>query len=274
MGHWQYFSWWVVLGLSVTSSFAIIMHAFCFKRARQLRGDKILAVFNILPLFTSILTAVLFVTNEPWTNGIVEIKRPLITDLISFCHQLDSPTVDQHHPLLYQRCLLSDATWIGVAVICLFWLFLLVAAMYTRPYDPSSEQSITNGTSDDAKINKKFGMHGHVKEPHWGRYIPEPVDQHLSHPHHPHAVHHPHYHHTKTHDDTQMKIQHAPIMYASSYSSPPSSPQFQQQQQQQHPDPSYYYHQQSHAPSEKVELYDDTSYTHYNTNGPTTLSHL
>ncbi|KAI8329525.1 hypothetical protein BC941DRAFT_518674 [Chlamydoabsidia padenii] len=109
------------------------MYAFCFKRPELLQGDKILALFNVIPLLVSILTAILFVTNEPWTNGIVDIKRPLLTDLILYCHQLDSPTVDHYHPLLYHRCLLSDATLIGVAATCLFWILLWVAAMCTRP---------------------------------------------------------------------------------------------------------------------------------------------
>lgn len=213
------------------------MHAFCFKRAQFVRGDKILAVFNILPLLTSILTAVLFVTNEPWSSGVVEIRRPLVTDLITFCQQLDSPAVDHYHPLLYQRCLLSDATWIGVALICLFWMCLFVVTLCTHP------------PAESEKSGEAYGLP--LKEPHWGRYIPEPVSDHHNMTLQQHPGIKPYHRHSSS------KLQHASsVSYPSSPYSYPRQPPC--------PDSPYYY--QQHPQSEKVELCDDDvdAYTHYN----------
>ncbi|CAO3627303.1 unnamed protein product [Cunninghamella blakesleeana] len=156
-GHWQYLTWYVVLGLSLLSGLAIIIQAVFIKKDEKLRMDKIVSVLNVLPLATSIVTAVVFVNDEPWSNFVVNIKRPMITGLVHTCYQFNS-NVDRFYPLLYQRCLLSDSTWIGSVIICFFWTLLFVTVMTMQPL---SQKNYTLPR----------------KEPDWGRYIPDPIEE-------------------------------------------------------------------------------------------------
>lgn len=80
----------------------MIIQAVLVKKDQKLRMDKIISVLNVLPLATSIVTAVIFVNDEPWSNFVVEIKRPIITGLVHTCYQFN-PNVDHFYPLLYQR---------------------------------------------------------------------------------------------------------------------------------------------------------------------------
>ncbi|KAI8089867.1 uncharacterized protein BX664DRAFT_334114 [Halteromyces radiatus] len=169
----------------------------------------------------------------------------MVTDLITYCHQLDSPIIDHFHPLLYQRCLLSDATWISAGVICLVWIFLFLAALRTNPND------------DDDGVTKQYM---HAKEPHWGRYVPEPVDQprHYSNKNNHGAMYrqsHISVESTST-VQKQQQQQPSPLVYAPSYS--PTSPVHANHnyQHQQYLDPSYYYPQHSPLESEKIEFHN------------------
>ncbi|KAI8061700.1 hypothetical protein BC940DRAFT_336786 [Gongronella butleri] len=153
-GHWQYLTWFIVLGLSMLCSLAILVLAFYFDLSTMVKTDKILAAFNVIPLLTSIVTTILFDNNEPWSGGKVATKRPLVVDLFEYCAQLDS-AVDAFHPLLFQRCLLSDLTWLLACVLCVLWISLLIMAS-TLP------RALTAATV----------LPSH--EPAWGRYVPDP----------------------------------------------------------------------------------------------------
>ncbi|CDH60143.1 predicted protein [Lichtheimia corymbifera JMRC:FSU:9682] len=149
-GHWQYLSWYIVLSLSTISGAAICAHAFCFKRSHIVRGDRFLSILNAIPLLISLLTAFFLEDPEPWAAGSVHFTRSS-TGFLASCSVFDS----NEQPLLYQRCMLADGTWLAAAVACLLWLLLACLAMSTR-------------SSSSAVVAIEP-----AKEPKWGRYIPE-----------------------------------------------------------------------------------------------------
>ncbi|ORX55621.1 hypothetical protein DM01DRAFT_330286 [Hesseltinella vesiculosa] len=141
------------------SSLAILILAFYFDLATVVKTDKLLAGFNTVPLLTSLATTVLFVNNEPWSDGKIATKRPLITDLFTYCSLLDNSAVDPFRPLMFQRCMLTDMTWVLACFLLVLWLVLLIMAS-TLP------RSLTTTAEPGAQP---------AQEPHWGRYMPEPI---------------------------------------------------------------------------------------------------
>lgn len=83
------------------SSFAICTHATCCRRGHILRGDKCLSIVNSILLIATVLATTFLSGQEPWTNGIVEFKRPA-RGLITYCSTLNQQT-DATYPILYQR---------------------------------------------------------------------------------------------------------------------------------------------------------------------------
>ncbi|KAI8143726.1 hypothetical protein BJV82DRAFT_83156 [Fennellomyces sp. T-0311] len=154
-GHWQYLSWYIALSISTVSGAAVCVHACCCKKAHILRGDKFLGILNVLPLLTSLITDVFVGGPEPWTAGTVKFDRPH-TSLFQSCTVLDSHT-DSYYPLLYQRCVMSDGTWLLAAFACMFWILLACLAVWAKPAVKPSMVAVAP-----------------AKEPKWGRYIPEP----------------------------------------------------------------------------------------------------
>ncbi|KAG2221058.1 hypothetical protein INT45_009716 [Circinella minor] len=127
----QYLLWYISLSVSVLSSAAICIHAGCCRRAHILRGDKTLSIVNIFMLSVTVLLVTFLGGQEPWTDGIVEFKQPA-KGFIPYCGMLDSDH-DVFYPLLYHRCLLIDATWIGACISCLLWFALLPFAIFAKP---------------------------------------------------------------------------------------------------------------------------------------------
>ncbi|KAI8367612.1 uncharacterized protein BYT42DRAFT_648624 [Radiomyces spectabilis] len=151
-GHWQYLAWYMSFALSTLCA-AIVCVGACWTHDPKARCDRFLGILNTLPLFTSLLTESLADTTEPWTNnGDAQIKRP-ITSIITYCLTLDARK-DVSYPLLYNRCLLSDATWIAATLACALWAALALVAFCQRPPQPVKGQLPT-------------------VEPTWGRHIPD-----------------------------------------------------------------------------------------------------
>ncbi|KAI9254625.1 hypothetical protein BDA99DRAFT_607320 [Phascolomyces articulosus] len=157
-GHWQYLSWYIALSISTISGAFVCVHASCCKRIPTFRGDRYLGILNVLPLLTSLVTDVFVGGPEPWTAGTVKFDRPH-TSFFQSCIILDSQSVDPQYPLLYQRCVLSDGTWLGAAVACVLWIMLACLTMWIK--NPSMIKSNSVAVAP-------------AKEPKWGRYIPEP----------------------------------------------------------------------------------------------------
>ncbi|CAO3629308.1 unnamed protein product [Mucor hiemalis] len=112
-------------------------------------GRRPRALFAILPLIVSLITALAIDKLEPWTNGLVQMEERSTSALVSSCALFDS-TKDKFYPLLYQRCLLNDWTWILCILLCIFWAL---------------EQTAKNGTLQEKQRR--------AEEPKWGRYIPD-----------------------------------------------------------------------------------------------------
>ncbi|KAI7851557.1 hypothetical protein BDC45DRAFT_538312 [Circinella umbellata] len=156
-GHWQYFLWYIGLSISTISGVFVCTNAGCCKRGYRQQSDRYLGILNALPLLISLLTDIFVGGPEPWTAGTVSFDRPH-TKLFQSCVVLDSQSVDQQYPLLYQRCLLSDGTWLGAAVACVLWIMLACLVIWAKnPTIKSNSVSVAP-----------------AKEPKWGRYIPEP----------------------------------------------------------------------------------------------------
>ncbi|ORE10579.1 hypothetical protein BCV72DRAFT_221305 [Rhizopus microsporus var. microsporus] len=113
------------------SSFAICTHATCCRRGHILRGDKCLSIVNAILLIATVLATTLLSGQEPWTNGIVEFKRPA-RGLITYCSTLNQQT-DATYPILYQRCILWDGVWLGTIVLCVAWILLGLCATLMKP---------------------------------------------------------------------------------------------------------------------------------------------
>ena len=98
----QYLSWYISLSVSTISGAFACVWACCYKRGYRQRGDRYLGILNVLPLITSLVTDVFVGGPEPWTAGTVSFDRPH-TNLFQSCAVFDSQSMDQQHPLLYQR---------------------------------------------------------------------------------------------------------------------------------------------------------------------------
>ncbi|KAG2220355.1 hypothetical protein INT45_010741, partial [Circinella minor] len=166
-GHWQltfllhhsmqYLLWYIGLSISTISGVFVCVNAGCCKRGYKQQGDRYLGILNALPLIISLVTDLFVDGPEPWTAGTVSFDRPH-TKLFQSCVVLDSQSVDQQYPLLYQRCLLSDGTWFGAVVACVLWIMLACLVIWAKKSDIKSN-SVSVAPA---------------KEPKWGRYIPEP----------------------------------------------------------------------------------------------------
>ncbi|KAI8645107.1 hypothetical protein BD408DRAFT_400555 [Parasitella parasitica] len=111
-------------------------------------------------LAASIITDTLFESIEPWTDGHVKVER---YGLLNSCYLLDS-TRDKFYPMLYQRCMLSDTTWICAIFLCINWAVLVGFVIFI------SKKSI----SSKVAVAKDENRPGKAEEPKWGRYIPDP----------------------------------------------------------------------------------------------------
>ncbi|CDH55473.1 predicted protein [Lichtheimia corymbifera JMRC:FSU:9682] len=165
-GHWQYLLWYIALGLSLTSSTAVCIHAGCCRRGQHVRGDRILSTINIIVLSSTILLITFLGGQEPWTNDLVTFSQPA-KGFIPYCNLLDQER-DALYPLLYHRCILVNTTWVCGSLNCVMWIFLLLSVWVARPAKrPSSIAQLPT-------------------EPKWGRYIPEPTIPRVSYPATPH----------------------------------------------------------------------------------------
>ncbi|KAI8146495.1 hypothetical protein BJV82DRAFT_654707 [Fennellomyces sp. T-0311] len=181
-GHWQYLLWYISLSLSVLSAIAICIHAGCCRRSHILRGDKTLSIINALTLSVTILLITFFGGQEPWTAGLVEFKQPA-RGFLPYCGLLDAKA-DSLYPLLYHRCLLVDATWIGACMTCMLWMLLLPFAAFTKPlrrassvgklptesnwgkYEPRQHNSVrTQGSSAKYSSTTPLTQHQVLPEP-------------------------------------------------------------------------------------------------------------
>ncbi|KAI9480534.1 MAG: hypothetical protein EXX96DRAFT_563167 [Benjaminiella poitrasii] len=185
-GHWQYLSWYISLGLSLAGSLIVICLNSKFttnkvnshnykigdgkRQNKYYSVDKCIGSVSLLPVLSSVITATIFdsgVSEEPWTNGYYKPKQQERTGLLTSCYiQFDSAQ-DPFYPLLYQRCMLSDSTWICAILLCIIWLGLVSFVIYgTR----NTLQSSTIKTKEDVLNRPAVAF----QEPAWGRYIPDP----------------------------------------------------------------------------------------------------
>ncbi|KAI8048150.1 uncharacterized protein B0P05DRAFT_564697 [Gilbertella persicaria] len=138
-GHWQYLASYVAYGLSIASAFMICIHATCCKRGHIVRGDKLLGIANTIVLAGAVVINTFTDTQEPWTHGIVEFKVPA-KGFITFCSLLDQEH-DATYPLLFQRCLLFNCTYIFLVAVCALWILLVLISCSVRPKEkPLMEQ--------------------------------------------------------------------------------------------------------------------------------------
>ncbi|KAF7732791.1 hypothetical protein EC973_000065 [Apophysomyces ossiformis] len=107
------------------------MHAWCSERAHVLNGDKILGLVNVFPLLASIFAITFLGGHEPWTYGFLEI-RDSAYGFVNYCGLLDQRR-DMFYPLLYHRCLLTNATWFSAIVCCVLWMGLTIFAYVMQP---------------------------------------------------------------------------------------------------------------------------------------------
>lgn len=139
-----------MFSLSVVSALAVCAHSACCKRGHILRGDKCLGTVNIAVSIIVIVTNTFMGGQEPWTNGIVEFKKPA-KGFITHCSMLDQDH-DATYPLLTQRyifykenyvntslifhlfrCLLLDSTYILSIAVCLLWIILVLTTCMIKP---------------------------------------------------------------------------------------------------------------------------------------------
>lgn len=163
-GHWQYLLWFITLGLSLVGGLAVCLSACYYNRPTLYSFDRRIAIFSLLPLFVSLITALAIDKLEPWTNGLVKVEERSASALVSSCALFDS-TKDKYYPLLYQRCLLNDWTSILCILLCIFWAMLVGIAMFALSKEKKREQTAKNGTSREKQRR--------AEEPKWGRYIPD-----------------------------------------------------------------------------------------------------
>ncbi|KAI8054779.1 hypothetical protein BDF21DRAFT_403868 [Thamnidium elegans] len=155
-GHWQYLLWFISLGLSLVGSFILCLSACYYNKPRKYSLDKFIGSLSMLPVLVSIVTAMLSYSLEPWTNGFVTLERSA-SNILSNCKLFDESR-DKFYPLLYQRCLLSDFTWILSIALCILWALLVRLVMYALVQ------------------KKKEAPQDRIRpagEPTWGRYIPD-----------------------------------------------------------------------------------------------------
>ncbi|KAI9020926.1 hypothetical protein CLU79DRAFT_888049 [Phycomyces nitens] len=133
-GHWQYLTWFIFLSFSFLSATAVCMHAFCCGRADIFRGDRTLGLTNSVPLLGMIMAATFVDSQEPWTNNTVVFKYPS-RGFILYCYMLDAEH-DMYYPLLYQRCLLLNGTYLAGGLLCLLWIILSITSMLARSQRP------------------------------------------------------------------------------------------------------------------------------------------
>ncbi|CAO0796144.1 unnamed protein product [Mucor circinelloides] len=162
-GHWQYLTWYISLCLSLAGSSAICLNATWFKRPTRYFLDKCIGSLVILPILASIITATLFESIEPWTDGHVKVER---SGLLNSCYLLDSNR-DKFYPMLYQRCMLSDTTWICAIFLCINWAILVGFVMFV------TKKCNGKSTSSTVAVAKNT-IRPAAEEPKWGRYIPDP----------------------------------------------------------------------------------------------------
>ncbi|KAK4514344.1 uncharacterized protein ATC70_001937 [Mucor velutinosus] len=126
VGHWQYLAWYILFSLSVMSALAVCVHATCCKRGHILRGDKCLGSVNIAVSAVIIIAITFWGGQEPWTHGLVEFKEPA-KGFITYCAMLDQDH-DATYPLLMQRCLLVDSTYVVSIAVSLMWIVLVISS--------------------------------------------------------------------------------------------------------------------------------------------------
>ncbi|KAI8372053.1 hypothetical protein EDC96DRAFT_501445, partial [Choanephora cucurbitarum] len=146
-GHWQYLVIYIAFGLSMTSALMLCVHATCCKRAHVVRGDRTLGTFNSMTSIATLTTITFVYSQEPWTNSIVEFKFPA-KGFIPYCSLLDQAH-DATYPLLFQRCLLFNCTYILLGILCVLWILLSTIA-YTfspKPKQHSLQQHLGKGVS-------------------------------------------------------------------------------------------------------------------------------
>lgn len=98
----QYLLWFITLGLSLVGGLAVCLSACYYNRPTLYSFDRRIAIFSLLPLFVSLITALAIDKLEPWTNGLVKVEERSASALVSSCALFDS-TKDKYYPLLYQR---------------------------------------------------------------------------------------------------------------------------------------------------------------------------
>ncbi|KAI9321361.1 hypothetical protein BX666DRAFT_968658 [Dichotomocladium elegans] len=163
-GHWQYLVWYIALSISMLSGALVCARACCCKRAHLVQGDRFLGFINFFTLLAAILAALITGSPEPWTAGYVKVSRPMWSFITSCSGDgtfsaagvagSSVSTIKLESSFLYERCVLSDSTWLGAALALLCWVLLVCFAVLYRP-----------ASSVAADL---------FKEPKWGRYIPEP----------------------------------------------------------------------------------------------------
>ncbi|KAL0098255.1 hypothetical protein J3Q64DRAFT_1818376 [Phycomyces blakesleeanus] len=139
-GHWQYLTWFIFLSFSFLSATAVCMHAFCCGRADIFRGDRTLGLTNGVPLVGMIMAATFVDTQEPWTNNTIEFKYPS-RGFITYCYTLDAEH-DMYYPLLYQRCLLLNGTYVAGAFLSVLWITLSLTSVLARTKRPQQIASL------------------------------------------------------------------------------------------------------------------------------------
>ncbi|KAI8368996.1 hypothetical protein BD560DRAFT_490145 [Blakeslea trispora] len=128
-GHWQYLIIYIAFGLSITSAFMLCVHATCCKRGHVVRGDRTLGLFNSIASMATLTVITVVYSQEPWTNNIIEFKLPA-KGFVPYCSLLDQAH-DATYPLLFQRCLLFNCTYIILSALCVLWALLTIIACTT-----------------------------------------------------------------------------------------------------------------------------------------------
>ncbi|KAI8970421.1 hypothetical protein BDF20DRAFT_838781 [Mycotypha africana] len=145
-GHWQYLAWFITFCLSLVSAFIICINATYCKHGHGVKADKTLGGVNLASLAVTITINTFLNDQEPWTNGIIEFTQP--TRGLNFHCTLLDESHDATYPLLFQRCVLIDCTYVIAVITGHFWMFLIVFAhFFTR-----KEQKFTAKSQKNTKL--------------------------------------------------------------------------------------------------------------------------
>ncbi|KAI8329396.1 hypothetical protein BC941DRAFT_506749 [Chlamydoabsidia padenii] len=119
----QCWTWLGTFIVSILLTTVIVIQLVYFRQSKHTRVSS--SSSSLIGFIVNLVTCIIFVDKTSWDD-----RAPSVGGLFLHCGVYDNNN-DPSYPLFYQRCLLTDATWISGLLLCFLWLTLFCVVWYS-----------------------------------------------------------------------------------------------------------------------------------------------